>query len=855
MPLESLYQELSSSPEGLTRQEAARRLEAEGPNVLPVQPPTPLWVLLGRQFLSPLIAVLIVAGLVSLATGDVKDAFFIGLVLIINAVIGGFQEWKAEKGTQALRKMLKVRATVVRDNHNTEIEASEIVRGDIVLLESGARVPADMRLVSAHGLEIDESLLTGESLAVFKDPGHVSEEDTATGDRLEMSYAGSVVIRGRGRGLVVATGASTVVGKLASDLTGVDKGKPPLVVRMEKFTRVIALVVVVAALAVSLLGVMLHGFTLKEMFFFSVALAVSAIPEGLPVSMTVALAVATHRMARRGVLVRQLSAVEGLGSCTMVASDKTGTLTQNQLTVQQLHRTGKTTLEVGPDLPRDADLVPLLEAAVLCNEGEVFQENGQWVHHGDPTDVALLLLGQKGGLERPALLQAHPLVEQVPFEPELKYAATYHQGSEGLWVAVKGAPETVAAFCKDAPDDLVEAEEMGRQGLRVLALARGSVSQPGRLEGLHFLGYVGMIDPLRPGVKESVARCQKAGMSVIMITGDHPVTALAIGRELGLAQEESEVATGPSLLDKSPQELSDLTRQIKVFARIDPGQKLQLVEAAQRAGHYVAVTGDGVNDAPALRTANIGVAMGKSGTDVAREAADLVITDDNFSTIVHGVEEGRIAYSNLRKVIFLLISTGAAEIVLVALAVFKGVPLPLSPAQLLWLNLVTNGVQDKALAFEPADGDPLEEAPRPSGESIFNRIMIERTLVAALTMGVTGFLAFTWMLENGWREHEARNYLLLLMVFFEIAHLGNCRSETRSALVTPPWRNPFLMVGSLLALLLQMMVMNVSWGQSVLSTQPVAFQHGLALLGISASIVVVMELHKFSWWLRFGRRS
>jgi P-type Ca2+ transporter type 2C len=872
-------------PGGLSEKESTRRFEKFGPNVLPHAPPPTWWQIGFRQFRSPLIYVLGVAAVVSVAIGEPVDAAFIAVVLGLNALIGGYQEWRAEKSTQALQQLLQIHSAVMRDGEVREIEARNIVPGDTVWLESGNRVPADLRLVSARGLEIDESLLTGESLVVSKDPSWNGDLSTPLGDRRNMAFAGSTVIRGRTQGIVVNTGSATNVGKLALDVLSASGGKPPLIERLERFTQVVSVAVLSAACVVALFGILIYNHSIHSMFLFAVALAVSAIPEGLPVALTVALSIGTARMARRGVIVRRLAAVEGLGSCTLIASDKTGTLTCNELTVREIQLpTGEKFEVTGEGFIPEGQIIlngqviktgshPLLDrltvASVLCNEGDLHRRNGEWISRGDAVDLALLAMGHKFGWTHEAALTTHPQINEIPFEPERQFAASYNKVDGITKVFVKGAPEKVLAMCdwetdlhKNAELHKLEemnqlAESMGQQGYRVLALAEGKIItqiKPSQAapepSNLTFLGLVGMIDPLRPGVIDAVAECHKAGVAISMITGDHPVTALAISRDLGLASEPDQVITGSELAKMSPGEMDEAVKTARVFARVAPHQKLELVDAARRIGHFVAVTGDGVNDAPALRAANIGVAMGKSGTDVAREASGLVISDDNFSTIVAGIEEGRVAYDNVRKVIYLLISTGAAEVVLVGLALMTGLPLPLLAVQLLWLNLVTNGIQDVALAFEPSEGDVLSRAPRSPSERIFNRLMIERTVVAAIVMGFVGFAVFWWLLRAGWSEASARNALLLLMVLFENVHIGNCRSETKSALRLSPLRSPILLGGALIALLLHLSIMYLPLGQKVLRVEPLSFSTLICLWAIALTIFVAMELHKWTWSMR-----
>ena len=866
---------LGVQQQGLSEAEAAARLQVYGRNAIPHKPPPAWWQIYLAQFRNPIIYILGIAAIVSIAIGEPVDAGFIGLVVLINALIGGHQEFRAERSARALQQLLRTRASVVRQGEVKETDAEIIVPGDVIWLESGNRVPADARLLTAQGLEVDESLLTGESLPVTKRADAVFPEPTAVGDRHNMAFAGSMVARGRSKALVVETGSATQVGQLALDVLGSPAGKPPLLIRLERFTRVVGVAVLVAAFVVAVLGVLIRSYSVGEMFMFAVALAVSAIPEGLPIAITVALAVAATRMAKRGVIVRKLGAVEGLGSCTLIASDKTGTLTCNELTVREIDLADGTVLSVtgegfapagqvlqnGSAVERGeiGALDQLSMAVVLCNEADLHQRDGNWAWRGDPTDVALLSMAHKLGWVREMTLDKHPPINQIAFEPELRFAATFNRVDGAIRVFVKGAPERILSMCaldQDALHRLThQAESMAVRGLRVLAIATGdaptgldATAVPAEPSMLTFAGFVGMIDPLRAGVREAVMMCDRAGIAVSMITGDHPTTALAIARDLGLADSEDQVVTGGILGSLDEDELQERARRCRVFARVAPSQKLDIVRVAQQAGHFVAVTGDGANDAPALRVANIGVAMGRAGTDVAREASDLVISDDNFATIVAGVEEGRVAFDNIRKVVYLLVSTGAAEVVLVTLAVVTGAPLPLLPAQLLWLNLVTNGIQDVALAFEPSEGDVLSRQPRHPRERIFNRVMIENCVFSALVMGGLGFGAFRWMLDAGWSEGSARNGLLLLMVLFENVQIGNCRSETKSALTLSPLRSPILLVGAVGAFSVHLLMMFLPIGQAVLGTEPVTATTWLVFALLAIVLFALVELNK--WWRR-----
>ncbi len=875
--VEEALEGLGSARGGLSEAEVERRLAEYGKNAIPHRKAAGVWLIALRQLRSPIIWVLLAAAGVSVAIGHMNDAWIIGAVVLVNTLIGTVQERQAERSARSLQRLLRTRALVERDGTAREVDAEEVAPGDVLLLEAGGRVAADARLLEAHGLEVDESLLTGESLAVTKDARWVGEVRTAVGDRKNMVFGATVLTHGRARALVVATGTGTEIGRLAADVLTAAGGKPPLLVRLERFTRVVGFSAVGVAALVGVIGVA-AGYGAGEMFLFAVALAVSAIPEGLPVAITVALAVASRRMASRGVVVRRLDGVEGLGSCTLIASDKTGTLTCNALTVREawvveggefkvrgegFSPEGEI-VERGDERVGAERLMGLAEIAALCNEGELARKGEGWTWRGDPTDVALLAFAGKAGVWREGLLERAAQVNQIPFEPERRYAATFHERTGGgTLVCVKGAPERVMGMCVGSEKERAawrgRAEEMAGRGMRVLAFARGEMERTVREEetaeepsGLRLAGMVGMIDPLRPGAEAAVRACAGAGIRVSMVTGDHPVTALAIARELGMASGMGEVTTGAEMEGMGEEELARRVAGTRVFARVAPEQKLSIVKAAQRAGEFVAVTGDGVNDAPALRAANIGVAMGKEGTDVARESADLVLSDDQFSTIVAGVEEGRIAYDNIRKVVYLLVSTGAAEVVMVGMSMASGLPLPLLPAQILWLNLVTNGVQDVALAFEPGEGDVMRRPARAPGERVFNRLMLENVAATALLMGTMGFGAFVVMLELGWSEFEARNGLLLLMVLFENVHLGHCRSETTSAWKRSALKSPVLLGAAVLALLLHVLAMHTGVGQRMLGVAPVSVGVWAALGGVAFVFFWLIEAHKWSWRRRAG---
>lgn len=873
-----------ASASGLTSAEASVRLEQHGLNALPEPRAPSLAAVFLRQFLSPLIYILLVAAVVSLALGDVKDAIFIGAVLLINGIIGAAQEYSAGRAAAALRRLEEPYASVIRDGMQHVIDARRLVPGDLVVLEAGARVPADIRLLLSQDFQCDESLLTGESKPVKKSAVPSDEGEDA---QKRIAFAGSMITRGRGRGLVIATGRATKIGKIAEEIGKRSISKPPLVIRLERFSHMIAIAVGLAILllvAVGLLREMPH----RDIFMLAVGLAVSAIPEGLPVAISVALAIGMRRMAHVNVIVRKMPAVESLGSCTMIATDKTGTLTMNELTVTDILLPDGTRLkcETGQDLEACSIVSPhrddvtasllvasLLKAAALPNEGRLIREPDGWRGHGDTVDVALLAAAHKGGIAQEELAAHYPLVARIPYEPDLKYAASFHRRKESIRVFVKGAPETLIAMADrmdiggqavqiDSEMLLRQKEELAGVGLRVLAFAQAEIDvRPDEKYGYHhladltFLGMAGMQDPVRPEVPDAIRNCYRAGIEVAMVTGDDPRTASVIAEQAGFDFTPEQVVTGEAVRraeQDGEQALDRLTRNARVFARVDPAQKLSIVLSLSRNGHFVAVTGDGVNDAPALRHAHVGVAMGRAGTDVAKESADIVVTDDNFASIVKGILEGRVAYANIRKVVFMLVSTGAAEVVLFLLAIPMGLPMPLLAVQLLWLNLVTNGIQDVVLAAEAAEGDELRYPPRRPNEPILDRGMIRRIGCSVAVMGVGGFAVFYWLLHQGYPEEEARNLLLMLFVLFENFQTFNSRSEHHSIFRRSLRANPLLVFSVIGAQALHIGAAYIPGLNDTLRVTPVSLGEWGLLLLFALALPAVMEAEK--WW-GGGRRA
>jgi magnesium-transporting ATPase (P-type) len=861
---------LATTTHGLTREEAQARLGREGPNQLPETPPTSPLVVVLHQFRSPLIYILLAATLVTLALEEFIDAGVIAAVLVLNAIIGYTQERRAEASVRALMHLLAPHARVIREGREWEIESRALVPGDLVLLESGARVPADLRLFSTTALRVDESLLTGESLPVTKMTGALDSADRPVADRTNMAYMGTVAASGRGRGYVVATGLRTELGAIAESVRSGPEPETPLQHRLARFAHVIGIAVAVSALLAFTIGVAL-GEPPSHMFMVAVALAVSAVPEGLPVVFTVTLALGVRRMARRKAVVRRLPAVETLGSTTVIGSDKTGTLTENRMTVREIRAGGHAVILEGEMTPTgtevppaSAPMIPIewtLRAGILTNEAELYRHEGEIETQGDPTEAALLVAAARLGLDPAEVRAAYPSVEELPFEPDRQYSASVRRHGHEYLLFVKGAPERVIAMSTHALSDdgpapleraavLRTARDMAVRGLRVLGMAyrvlpgapAGGVVPPP--QALTFLGLQGMWDPPRAGVRDAIRGCQDAGIRVTMITGDHAETARAIGAQLDIAAAEAEPLTGADIDQLDDDELQERVRAVSVFARVAPEHKLRVVQAMRRNGEVVAVTGDGVNDAPALKAADIGIAMGKSGTDVAREASDMVLADDNFVSIYAAVEEGRVTFDNLRKVTFFLVSTGAAEVIMILMALSAGWPLPLLAAQILWLNLVTNGLQDVALAFEPGEAGVLRRRPRPRAEGVMSRLLWERTLVTGIVMAAGTLALFRWELDQTGSLVRAQTVALTTMVLFQVFHVGNCRSDYISAFRKSPFSNPFLFVATATAFIIHAGALYLPATQIILRVEPIGIDAWMRMVAVAAWIIIAIEIHK-----------
>ncbi|CAI06245.1 putative cation-transporting P-type ATPase [Aromatoleum aromaticum EbN1] len=792
---------------GLPEAEARRRLAQYGPNRLaPPKRRGPLLRLL-MQFHNILLYVMMGAAAITAVLGHWVDTGVLLAAVVINAIIGFIQEGKAEAALDAIRAMLSPHATVVRDGHRREIDAADLVPGDLVLLGSGDRVPADLRLVSVHELRVEEAALTGESLPVEKGTEAVAA-DAPLGDRYGMAYSGTLVVYGQAKGIVVGTGGATELGKINELLTGIQALSTPLLRQIDRFGRFLAIAILAIAAATFLLGTLGRGHSPSEMFMMVVALAASAIPEGLPAIMTVTLALGVQRMARRNAIVRRLPAVETLGSVTVICSDKTGTLTRNEMTVQRVVCAGHV-FDVGGvgyapvgdfsvdghiiDTDRYPALSLAIRAAVLCNDAHLREDDGLWRVEGDPTEGALLVLGDKAGFTRNVADSDWPRRDSIPFESQHRFMATYHRDADGEpWIFVKGAPERILDICTQQFDHDGErpldadywrrmATDTAAQGLRLLGLAcKRAAPAEDHLrfadveDGYTLLALVGIIDPPREEAIHAVGECHRAGIRVKMITGDHAETARAIGAQLAIGIGKPAV-TGAEVAIMDDAALRRVAMEVDVFARASPEHKLRLVQALQDDGQVVAMTGDGVNDAPALKRADVGVAMGMKGTEAAKEAADVVLTDDNFATIAAAVREGRAVYDNLKKFILFMLPTNGGEALVVIAAILFELTLPLTPAQVLWINMVTSSTLGLALAFEPPERNIMGRMPRPPREALLSGFFIWRVVMVSFLM-MTGALGlFLWEMEHGTSLETARTMAVNAVVVAEMFYLVNSR--------------------------------------------------------------------------------
>jgi calcium-translocating P-type ATPase len=872
---------LESGKEGLSDDAVRQRRETFGPNQVREQKSVSAWVILFNQFRSPLIYVLFGALAVTLAIQSWSDAIVIGAVLLINSTVGFIQEYKAESAVQSLMKMVSAKTRVLRNGREKRVPNHSVVPGDIVLLEAGGVVPADMRLLESDGLQLNEAALTGESVPVSKEVATLvnGDHDLPPAEQKNMAFMGTAVTSGSGKGVVTAIGKETKIGEIAESVQEAEAGESPLQLRINRLARWIAVGILIIAVLSFGVGVLL-GRDLFEMLLTAVALSVAAIPAGLPIVVTVALAIGVHRMAKREAVIRNLPAVDTLGSCSVIVSDKTGTLTENSMSVQQLF-IDENRLSVEEDelnWSDDAALRYTLLNGLLCH-GEALNVEEE---EGDPMEVALVRAALDAGMERETLIQRYPLNKTIPFRTENRFMATVHgvsdQDEEAPVVFVKGAPEKILAMCTaqmNADGDEVELDEdqwrsaqetMADDGLRVLAMAMGRGGKAAEAveqeepSGFVFTGLQGLMDPPRDSAVKAVDLCHAAGIRVMMVTGDQAVTAARIGERVHLGEriqwrkEQAEPAfeeggrlkalSGRDLKEMEEGAFSDAVKTINIFARVEPDEKLRIVEKLKDQDEVVAVTGDGVNDAPALKAAHLGAAMG-SGTDVAKEAGDMVITDDNFASIYSAVELGRTAFRNVRMATFFLLSTGAAVVLIILIALGLGWALPLVPAQILWCNVVTNGIADVALAFEPGDRSLIERPPRPKSEGILSRILIERLVFVGIWLAAGTLAVFHWQWAGDSENLAlARTAALTTLVLFQKVHVFNCRSESTSIFKKSLLANKMLFFGVLASLAIHIGAVYWPVTQELLSLRPLSLQIWLVAGCVALTAIIVNELHK-----------
>jgi Ca2+-transporting ATPase len=837
---------------GLTADEARRRLDTQGKNVLQLKERhSPLRILLS-QFTDFMILVLMAAAILSGIIGDLKDTIVIGAVVLLNGIIGFVQEYRAERALEALQEMAAPSANVLRNGQATSIPSAEVVPGDIVILDAGGRVPADMRLLECEQLRTEEAALTGESLPIKKTTSPLPDADLPVADRKNMAYMGTFVTQGRGLGVIVATGTETEFGHIAKMLQATKEVETPLQRRLEHFGKRLALAALTVAACVFILGVV-RGEPVTLMFLTAISLAVAAIPEALPAVVTISLALGARRMVHKQALVRKLAAVEALGSVTVICSDKTGTLTQNRMSVERYYCNGS--FEKAPG--SDVTWTQLLLAMAISNDVRNSNEDRP---AGDPTEIALFEAAKQAGVHKRNVEERYPRVAEIPFDSDRKCMTTIHRDPEGVFIAfTKGAVESLVDRAGDTrSDDLLEAaEQMAQMGLRVLALAvRRWTSSPANLAlesvetNLTILGLVGIGDPARKEAAAAIETCKQAGITAIMITGDHPATAKAIGKEVGILSENHSVLTGRELARLTDEELREQAKFVRVYARVAPEQKLRLVRSLQAAGHLVAMTGDGVNDAPALKQAEIGVAMGVTGTDVAKQASSLILLDDNFATIVRAVREGRKIYDNLRRFIRYAVTTNLSEVMTMLFAPLLGLPIPLLPLQILWVNLVTDGLPGLALAAEPEERNVMQRPPRPPNESIFARGLGVHMVWVGSLMAVLAISTQALALNLGIAAWQTM--VVSVIGFSQLGHLLAIRSETDSLFTQGLLSNKPLLASVLATVGLQLAVIYAPPLNRLFNTQPLRPQE-LALTAMAGMVVfLAVEIEK---WIQRSSRT
>lgn len=854
-----IFQELNTSLNGISNKEAKERLQKYGKNVLPKKKKDSVFKIFFNEFKDPIIILLLVAVVASFSAKEIIDGVAIIFIILVDVLMATFQENKANNTAESLAKLVTVKSKVIRDGKIIQIDSSDLTIGDCVLLESGDKISADLRVIEAHNFTVDESILTGESINVVKNTDVLTKNATIS-EQTNMVFAGTNVVTGRAKAIVCTIGTDTEIGKIAHSINNSKEEKSPLTIRVEKFSKQISVLVLVIAVIITFL-LIIKDVPYNEIFLSVIALAVSAMPEGLPLALTMALTIASNKLASKNVIVRKLKSVESLGSCTVIASDKTGTLTVNEQTAKKIVLPSGEIFDVtgtgydakGEVVGENLDLAKEIAFyGVLNNEATISSEK----IIGDSIDIAFLVLGLKMNVDTEGI----KILERIPYESENKYSAVFYEQNNEVYCTVKGSIEVVKSFCSSSSiikklDNKVldlQNETLAKDGYRVIAVATGKVHKKDKydvrdIKKLEFKGMVGFIDPIRKEVVSSINECRVAGIKVLMITGDHPLTAFSIAKDLKLTNNFDDVTTGDEVneyLLKGKYDFDKFVSSKCIFTRVTPIQKLEIVESLKRQGEFVAVTGDGVNDAPALKSANIGVAMG-SGTDIVRETADMIIMDDNFKSIVTGVKEGRVAYSNIRKIIFFLISCGLAEVLFFCLSIVFNLPMPLVAIQLLWLNVVTDGIQDFALSFEKAEKNIMKEKPRDPNEPLFDKSLFEKIILSGFIIGALVFSVW-YVLINilGIETEIARGYIMVLMVFIQNIHVFNCRSEKQSAFSIPIKDNKLIGVAFFSSIILQVIVMEVPFMSAFLQTGSIPLLHLLYLFLLATTVLFVIEIYK-----------
>ena len=861
---------------GLNDNECNKLLDKYGENILPQKKSDSLIKIFFNGFKDPIVFLLIITTIISILIGEYIDAVVIFFIIILDLILGTIEEYQANKNANSLKNIIKYNVKVYRNGEEKIIDSSLLVPGDIVLMESGDKVSADMRIITCSNLQVDESVLTGESINVSKISSTLTS-DVLLAERSNMLFAGTTVVTGRCEAIVVATGINTVIGNIFDTVSKMKEEKSPLTIRMNKLSKQISLLIIVIAFIITLV-LKYKGIPNTEVFMAVVALSVSAMPEGLPLALTMALTITSNNMMKKKVIVKKLNYVESLGSCTVIATDKTGTLTVNEQTAKVIMLPSNKKYYIsgsGYDPSGEIEKVSIEDRKIidkivlygkLNNEAVNVKKS---VYMGDSVDIAFQILS----LKNKTYSDDYEVIKRIPYESENKYSAVFYKFKNEIYCTVKGSMEVVASFCnkmeknnKVVDINLSELNkqntELSRDGYRVIAMASGKVKgfkikdfyDIKDVPNLTFLGMVGFIDPIREEVEEAINECVTAGIKVLMITGDHPLTAYSIAKEIHLVQSFDEITTGEEIekySNKDIKDFDDFVKGKKVFARVTPLDKLKIIESLKRQGEYVAVTGDGVNDTPAIRSANIGISMG-SGTDTAKETAGMIIMDDSFKSIVKGIELGRCAYSNIRKVCYFLLSCGLAEVLFFLLSIVFDLPMPLVAIQLLWLNLVTDGFQDIALSFEKTEKGIMKRNPISTKENIFNRMLFEEVFISGTVIGIIVFgIWYVLITKLNLEVSLARGYIMVLMVFIQNIHVFNCRSETSSTFSIPLRDNPLIVLTVFGSIILQIVVMEIPYLSNLLKTSTIPYQHIFLLISYAMVILIAMEIYKL---IRYSKK-